>query len=365
MMLLPGPRLLLIGGVIGAGLVALTVSGRLRNSESHSEHLAIAHTMESEGWWSGFIASWSMILVSEIGDKTFFIACLMAMRHPRATVFAGAIAALAVQTVLSSAMGSIVPQLLPPYYTQLAAVVLFFGFGGKLLHEARTAEDEEGEPEELQEAADEIRKKDEEYGDGGSSPVAADPEGGVTRRDVGSEPGPRGDPVVDVQRKTTRKNHGMAVGLFGPIFVQAFTLTFIAEWGDRSQLATIALAAAKNPFGVCIGGIVGHSICTGAAVLLGQKVANMLSPRQVTFIGGVLFIVFGALTAYQLMYPEGIGAGHGLPPADVAEVSHVIRELDKGDHDSASKVAARAVALIERLAKHAVQAGATAKPPSH
>ena len=32
-------------------------------------------------------------------------------------------------------------------------------------------------------------------------------------------------------------------GLFSPILLQAFTLTFLAEWGDRSQLATILLAS--------------------------------------------------------------------------------------------------------------------------
>lgn len=48
-----------------------------------------------------FIASLSVILVSELGDKTFFIAAIMAMRHPRLIVFAGAIAALALMTVLS------------------------------------------------------------------------------------------------------------------------------------------------------------------------------------------------------------------------------------------------------------------------
>ena len=36
----------------------------------------------------------SVILVSEIGDKTFFIAAIMAMRNDRAIVFSGAIAAL-------------------------------------------------------------------------------------------------------------------------------------------------------------------------------------------------------------------------------------------------------------------------------
>ena len=32
-------------------------------------------------------------------------------------------------------------------------------------------------------------------------------------------------------------------GLFTPIFLQAFTMTFLAEWGDRSQITTIILAA--------------------------------------------------------------------------------------------------------------------------
>ena len=37
---------------------------------------------------------------------------------------------------------------------------------------------------------------------------------------------------------------------FGPVFVQAFVLTFLGEWGDRSQIATIALGAAhvRPPF---------------------------------------------------------------------------------------------------------------------
>lgn len=48
-----------------------------------------------------FAASLSVILVSELGDKTFFIAAIMAMQHPRLVVFSGAITALALMTVLS------------------------------------------------------------------------------------------------------------------------------------------------------------------------------------------------------------------------------------------------------------------------
>ena len=92
----------------------------------------------SGSWWEGFLSSWSMILVSEIGDKTFFIACLMAMRNDRLVIFCGAISALTAMTILSAALGYIVPTLLPPKYTQLAAVVLFTGFGLRLMNEART-----------------------------------------------------------------------------------------------------------------------------------------------------------------------------------------------------------------------------------
>lgn len=36
----------------------------------------------------GFLKSWGMILLSEIGDKTFFIAAIMAMKNRRRTVSA-------------------------------------------------------------------------------------------------------------------------------------------------------------------------------------------------------------------------------------------------------------------------------------
>ena len=52
------------------------------------------------GFWSGFSSSTMMIIATEIGDKTFFIAAVLSMRNSRLVVFGGAISALICMTVL-------------------------------------------------------------------------------------------------------------------------------------------------------------------------------------------------------------------------------------------------------------------------
>ena len=61
------------------------------------------------------------------------------------------------------------------------------------------------------------------------------------------------------------------------ILTQAFIMTFLAEWGDRSQIATIALAASYNLFMVNVGALLGHFICTAAAVQLGEYISKRVS----------------------------------------------------------------------------------------
>ena len=71
----------------------------------------------------------------------------MAMRHNAAVVFSGAIAALAIMTVLSAAMGFALPNLMPKKYTHYGAAVLFLYFGVRLLKEGAAME--HGASEEL------------------------------------------------------------------------------------------------------------------------------------------------------------------------------------------------------------------------
>lgn len=51
------------------------------------------------------------------------------------------------------------------------------------------------------------------------------------------------------------------------------------RWGDRSQLTTIILGARESIVGVIIGGVLGHALCTGIAVVFGRMLAKRLSVR--------------------------------------------------------------------------------------
>ncbi len=55
----------------------------------------------NNGFVSGVISSFSMIILSELGDKTFLFAAIMAMKYPRMAVFSGAATALGLMTILS------------------------------------------------------------------------------------------------------------------------------------------------------------------------------------------------------------------------------------------------------------------------
>jgi Ca2+/H+ antiporter, TMEM165/GDT1 family len=96
-----------------------------------------------------------------------------------------------------------------------------------------------------------------------------------------------------------RAANGGARKLMSNVMIEAFTMTFLAEWGDRSQITTISLAAVQNALGVTVGGCIGHIACTGAAVLGGKQLASVIDERTVNIVGGVMFLIFGALAIYE------------------------------------------------------------------
>jgi putative Ca2+/H+ antiporter (TMEM165/GDT1 family) len=92
-------------------------------------------------------------------------------------------------------------------------------------------------------------------------------------------------------------------GVFGATLVTFF----LAEMGDKTQIATIAMAAHyNNPILVVIGTTLGMLIADVPAVLIGDKLAMKIPMKLVHTIAAGIFAVLGVATLL------GVGASLGL-----------------------------------------------------
>ncbi|KAG8874019.1 hypothetical protein FRB97_006200 [Tulasnella sp. 331] len=251
----------------------------------------------SESQFRALGQAFMMIIVSEVGDKTFLIAAILAMRHDRIVVFVGAFGSLVVMSILSAAVGHLLPTLIPKQWTQFAAALLFLVFGSKMLIEAREMKGgNEKIQEEIREVEEELQETDAKRAgiprsatsQSQSIPLDSLEGGNGVNRPTSRAPSRSSSPLGRAApTSTTRSISNLFEGagnfaglLLGPVFVQAFVLTFLGEWGDRSQIATIALAAAHNVYVVAVGTIIGHSICTAVAVLGGRWLSTKISVKH-------------------------------------------------------------------------------------
>ncbi|RDW64254.1 putative transmembrane protein pft27 protein [Coleophoma crateriformis] len=269
-----------------------------------------------------FVLSLTMILFSEIGDKTFLIAALMAMKHDRLLVFSAAFSALITMTILSAVLGHAVPTLIPKKFTNFLASALFLIFGARMLKEGLALSPEEGVTAEMQEVEMELEEKEHLARKQGRRRSSISPyvlESGLSHsrstrksRSGSRLPSPPRSPSSSPDRSPSppRSKLKSAVGglnnllslLLSPAWVQTFVMTFLGEWGDRSQIATIAMAAGQDYWWVTGGAISGHAMCTGVAVIGGRAIAGKVSLRVVTLGGAGAFLVFGVIYLVEALW---------------------------------------------------------------
>jgi putative Ca2+/H+ antiporter (TMEM165/GDT1 family) len=85
---------------------------------------------------------------------------------------------------------------------------------------------------------------------------------------------------------------------FGP-FLTTAVLFFLAEMGDKTQFATVALGAKfHSAVLVTVGTTLGMALSDGLAVFLGEKLAHRVQGRWLRVTAAVLFFGFGLVTAW-------------------------------------------------------------------
>ena len=101
--------------------------------------------------------------------------------------------------------------------------------------------------------------------------------------------------VPDKLDEDEAKANRTHLGVFGATVVTFF----LAEMGDKTQLATVALAARFHDFfGVVAGTTLGMMIANVPAILLGDRFAHKLPTKAVHGIAAVMFVVLGALALF-------------------------------------------------------------------
>ena len=179
----------------------------------------------------------TVIFLLELPDKTALAALLLATRHRPLPVFLGAAAAFVIQSLVAVVAGSLL-SLLPREPIRIGAGILFLGMAALLVRRNL--------------------RKDE-----------ADEERAVEQEEV---------------------RHRRP-------FMTAFSLVFVAEWGDLTQLATAALQARyQQPVVVFVAATLALWAVSAIAVALGNRLGAWIPERPLQFAAaGVMVLVAVAL----------------------------------------------------------------------
>lgn len=173
--------------------------------------------------------------IAEFGDKSQLLILAFATRHDTRPVVAGLVLAAAVITAISVVVGAAVGAALPQTAVGVVAGLAFLAVAAWTL--------------------------------------------------LGSDDDEEADEATEGASATPRSGVGLALAVAG-----AFLL---GELGDKTMLATFALAASQGPIPTWIGATLGMIAANLVAVVVGRQVGQRLSPRVVRIGSGALFALAG------------------------------------------------------------------------
>jgi putative Ca2+/H+ antiporter (TMEM165/GDT1 family) len=178
---------------------------------------------------AALLLSFAVIFVAEMGDKTQLVAMMFALRYRWWVVLGAITAATTAVHVLSVAIGHFLGAALPTHLLGLIAGAMFVFFGLWTL---------------------------------------------------------RGDTLTDEEASRTEK-------ATAPAFFVVFSAFLLAELGDKTMLATVALASNHSWAGVWIGATAGMVLADGVAIPVGAVLHKRLPEHFLHVLASVLFLLFG------------------------------------------------------------------------
>lgn len=185
------------------------------------------------------LGSYTLIVAAEMGDKSQLVCMTLASKHSPRSVWLGAISAFMLLNTLAVIFGASIALWMPEAIVAAIVAVLFATFG---LHAL-------GEHDDNEENDDAVKTP----------------------------------------------NHLST-------FLTTFSLITLAEFGDKTQLAVVALSSGSPPAAVWLGSTAALATTSALGILAGRTVLKRISVAMLHKISGLIFIVlaaFAALRAYE------------------------------------------------------------------
>lgn len=240
---------------------------------------------------SSFGYSFSIIFLSDLTDKSIFLIIFLSKKLPSLTLFIVSLSSVLLMNYLSILIGYYLPKLISLTYMQILAFILFTTFGILSIIESQREEEKINKLMEL--TKKEFIDTDNDY-----SLMIEDNE---IETDVESnkELYPtilRTDSNASETSHISHISEGSNFGMIAAIFCALC----LSDFGDKSQLAIITMAALYNIYGILLGSTLALIGTVTLAVLFGNWISEKISPKKLLLIGGLIFLTFGAETLYNL-----------------------------------------------------------------
>jgi Ca2+/H+ antiporter, TMEM165/GDT1 family len=191
---------------------------------------------------TAFWTAFALIFIAELGDKTQFMTMAFAARHKALIVLAAVSIASLLVSLLSVGLGETLGRLLPVFWVSLVAGIAFILFG---ILELRSEDESD------------VNLTDEEK----------------------DQKGRRVNPLITIS-----------------------TSFFIAELGDKTMLATVAIATRYHQFlEVWLGASLGLILSNVLAIVAGKALGKKLSARTLKIAVAAVYIISGIIAITQAL----------------------------------------------------------------
>ncbi|MEE9425106.1 MAG: TMEM165/GDT1 family protein [Methylococcales bacterium] len=178
-----------------------------------------------------------LVFLAEIGDKSQIVCMTLAARHRGLPVLLGAVIAFAVLNLLAVIFGVFVAHVIPEIYVAVIVAMLFLLFGLQSLF----------------------------FG----------------QEDSNQDEAPK------------LSSHSL--------LITAFLMIFIAEFGDKTQIAVAGLSTRYDAAGIWLGATIALAVTSGLAVWVGRGLLQHVPTHLMQRLSGVVFLLIGLFAVAKIL----------------------------------------------------------------